>query len=263
MRIVSDFLDRVAVRAMGGEAMLSPRLPSLFEPARPPSGDQQDQPPASLPQEVRSNANTMHPQEATPTPVSLRHVESTTPPAQAASHTVAALESLSSEQKKPSREGALSEDMPALEVATRPAAITMADRDESSGMFRHEAFVMRPPRDRESASAPAVPLSRKPQDFASSSDESIRDSETGVLLPHGGPVFATPPSMSVPRVPASRQPQAIDRHASSPEPVVHVSIGRLEVRAAPAPGTAAPKRQDAARPSSLDDYLRQRGGKPS
>ena len=33
MRAVSDFLDRVATRALGSESMLSPRLPSLFEPA--------------------------------------------------------------------------------------------------------------------------------------------------------------------------------------------------------------------------------------
>jgi hypothetical protein len=40
---------------------------------------------------------------------------------------------------------------------------------------------------------------------------------------------------------------------------VHVSIGRLEVRAAPTNATA-PRHAAAARPSALDDYLRQRGG---
>ena len=44
------------------------------------------------------------------------------------------------------------------------------------------------------------------------------------------------------------------------EPVVHVSIGRLEVRASPA-AAPAPPRRDMPAPRSLDDYLRQRGGK--
>ena len=32
MCVVSDFLDRVTAKAIGNEAMLKPRLPSLFEP---------------------------------------------------------------------------------------------------------------------------------------------------------------------------------------------------------------------------------------
>ena len=46
--------------------------------------------------------------------------------------------------------------------------------------------------------------------------------------------------------------------SSSGEPVVHVSIGRLEVRAAPVAATPT-RRRDGPQPSSLDDYLRQRG----
>ena len=42
------------------------------------------------------------------------------------------------------------------------------------------------------------------------------------------------------------------------EPIVHVSIGRLEVRAMPAAAPPA-RRREAPQPSSLDDYLRQRG----
>ena len=257
MHIVSDFLDRMAMRAIGGEAMLSPRLPSLFEPARPSSRDQQDQSWASSPQEVRSNANTMHTQEVTPTPVSLRHVELATQPALAVPHTEAALERLLPKQKTPSQE------VPTPEVAIKPAGITTADHEGAPSMSHRETFVVREPRDRESASTSALSVLRKPPAFASSREESVRDSETGVLLPPAKPVFATPPSMSAPSVPASRQLQAMDNHASSQEPVVHVSIGRLEVRAAPTQSTATPKRQETPRPSSLDEYLHQRGGKPS
>jgi hypothetical protein len=47
-----------------------------------------------------------------------------------------------------------------------------------------------------------------------------------------------------------------------PESVVHVTIGRLEVRAAPAPA-APPRHSSGPRPTSLDDYLRQRSGGPT
>jgi hypothetical protein len=92
--------------------------------------------------------------------------------------------------------------------------------------------------------------------------ESAHDDRLGVLLPPGGPVFATRhepaprPAGAAPRSPAG--PFA-DMPREAREPAVHVSIGRLEVRAAPA-GAPAPRRQEAPRPSSLDDYLRQRGG---
>lgn len=48
--------------------------------------------------------------------------------------------------------------------------------------------------------------------------------------------------------------------ASLGETVVQVSIGRIEVRAAPA-ASAPSRRRDEPRPTRLDDYLRQRGGK--
>lgn len=54
-----------------------------------------------------------------------------------------------------------------------------------------------------------------------------------------------------------------NRNEASSESVVHVSIGRLEVRAAPPVTGVPPLRRDGPRPGSLDDYLRQRGGKAS
>ncbi|RUL78935.1 hypothetical protein [Dyella choica] len=284
---MSDFLDRVAVRAMGGEAMLSPRLPSLFEPVRPSSGGrEQDELPVSSPREGRSNADILWPQEmtqtpvslrpaatamqpvsvgshnevaleATPTPVSPRPIVTATQPALATAQAEAALERPASKVETPTREAAVPE------VAVKPARITTADHDGSSSLVRHETAAVREPRHRESDSASSLSALRKPQVFAASSDESVQYSETGVLLPPGRPIFATPPSVPVPRAVTSKQPQSMDSPSSSQQPVVHVSIGRLEVRAAPTQGTAAPKRQETGRPNSLDEYLRQRGGKPA
>ncbi|HJV48385.1 MAG TPA: hypothetical protein VJ549_03825 [Geothrix sp.] len=42
---------------------------------------------------------------------------------------------------------------------------------------------------------------------------------------------------------------------------VHISIGRIEIRALPAKAAAAPRRPQDSRPSSLDTYLQQRGGR--
>jgi hypothetical protein len=59
------------------------------------------------------------------------------------------------------------------------------------------------------------------------------------------------------RIPAgSTKAQA----SASVVPEVHVSIGRLEVRAAPMPAVRSPRR-DAPAQNGLDDYLRQRGDK--
>jgi hypothetical protein len=47
---------------------------------------------------------------------------------------------------------------------------------------------------------------------------------------------------------------------ASPAPTIHVTIGRIEVRATPPPVSAQSKSRPAAPVMSLDDYLRQRGG---
>ncbi|HET6554175.1 MAG TPA: hypothetical protein VFG49_11615, partial [Dyella sp.] len=67
---------------------------------------------------------------------------------------------------------------------------------------------------------------------------------------------------SQPFAPDRRVPQRAhemgDVSRAEHEPVVHVSIGRLEVRAGPAP-TAPARRQETPRHSAFDDYLRERG----
>ncbi len=91
--------------------------------------------------------------------------------------------------------------------------------------------------------------------------EGRKAADEGTLLGPAQSVFRTAPSAvtaSGARSPmghAAPAMQASDMH----EPVVHVSIGRLEVRATPSPAKNAAHRQDAPRSSPLDDYLRQRG----
>jgi hypothetical protein len=69
-------------------------------------------------------------------------------------------------------------------------------------------------------------------------------------------------------VAAAARPAALDAAAGKlnaqqeppPAPTIHVTIGRIEVRATPAPSSALPSRPKPAPTMSLDDYLRQRNG---
>ncbi|HEV2844921.1 MAG TPA: hypothetical protein VG477_08755, partial [Thermoanaerobaculia bacterium] len=55
-----------------------------------------------------------------------------------------------------------------------------------------------------------------------------------------------------------RDPFPVRPEPSAPEPVIHVTIGRIEVRATPAPKAPARERQAARPPVDLEEYLRQR-----
>jgi hypothetical protein len=55
--------------------------------------------------------------------------------------------------------------------------------------------------------------------------------------------------------------QAHTAATPAPEPVVNVTIGRIEVRLAPAARAQARQRADGPKPMGLDQYLRQRGGR--
>jgi hypothetical protein len=85
----------------------------------------------------------------------------------------------------------------------------------------------------------------------------------------GLPDDSGPPALAAQRIvvepPRVRQPPQSERlraqpAAPDPEPVVNVTIGRIEVRAAHALPGPARQRSQGPRPLSLDDYLRQRCG---
>ncbi|WP_143109317.1 hypothetical protein [Dyella sp. OK004] len=249
---MSDFLDRLAARAIGSDSVLTPRLPSLFEPMqrvavmppvqgvqverdRLPVGDEVTETPP-MPTSRSRAADAVDPVEARRAPLSVR--EQMAPPAQ-------------------HERVAFKEASPSVAPQTaRPAEATQLH----TTIIRHTEHdvvsrdAVRPRQTRlEPASTPPMERSREDQ---------------GVLLPPAAPVFATPVATAAPaRRPESSRSAAASSglpHSETGETTVHVSIGRLEVRAAPAAMTAAtPRRQDAARPSSLDEYLRERGKQTS
>jgi hypothetical protein len=77
--------------------------------------------------------------------------------------------------------------------------------------------------------------------------------------PARAPLIMPQPSITViqarPALPAASQPTA-----APSEPIIHVTIGRIEVRATPAPAPAARPKSAPTSATSLDEYLRQRNG---
>lgn len=251
---MSDFLARLAARAIGGEAMLAPRLPSLFEPsphapilptvdddtaatarhATAPAGD------------TPSAAEPLHPPRALP-PMhddALRQA----PVAQPATR-------LPAPAATPMPDYAMPVTTHAVPPATPPTALPVV---------AHQAAPWPAPAHAESLAA--TPVQPRQTRIAPPRVEAVSP-PSGSLLP-SAPVFASPRSApardrSDPAAAIRPRPTAAaSRTPAMSEPVVHVSIGRLEVRAAPATTTPT-RRRDEPRPASLDDYLRQRGGKTS
>jgi len=246
---MSDFLDRLALKAIGGDGLLAPRLPSLFEPA---AAAPVIAPMASAVETTAGNHAPVRddiPPSPTASRPELRSLDGTppkTPP-------VAAI-------PPPAADRPPSVTAPVAELV--PPAPRPPHRDDDRPIespVRHTDHSLAPqPAPRRQVQAgprhPTIPWPSRPP--------------RGALLASASPVFAAPRSFTSAGAPDTRAGNARSRAAlaSGPtqgagEPVVHVSIGRLEVRAAPA--AASPSRhRDQPRPTSLDDYLRQRGKTP-
>jgi hypothetical protein len=236
MRVVSDFLDRVASRAMGGEALLAPRVPSLFEPVQ-----RDGRMTAVETREVGAPASTnvYERDEAARAPADeapLRAVPDSDP---------------TSVQSMPVRE-----EVAALRVAPVRSALARNEREAQPQAMRPVKL----PSDAEAA-RPAVESRIRHEHVHHQVTLSAHDADDGALLPPRGAVFSTQP-MGRDRHAreTARQQARTDRHPDGMEhePVVHVSIGRLEVRAGP---TSAPtsRHPEAPRRNAFDDYLRERG----
>lgn len=237
-----DFFDRVTARALGSDSMLSPRLPSLFEPQRNLASGLQEE----VSEVVAPSAQASMPVErgSTPrqqTPASL---------AKATVQETAMSRPATIEAARPTIRHAVDvEPVHATSIA-RSKAVT-ADEPQLSPSRRALESVER--------TIPSAHLQREWRAETLPVNEDRRATDEGSLLAPTQPVFRTPPAptSTATRWQGGQVAQGM-QSAASREPVVHVSIGRLEVRAAPSPGKVA-QRQDAPRPSPLDDYLRERG----
>ncbi|MGO4700712.1 hypothetical protein [Dyella sp. 2RAB6] len=243
---MSDFLDRVATRALGSASMLSPRLPSLFEPAgrgeaavaEEPLQIQAAAPGERAHEQVFSNVRQAEGRVAsTDAPVAAfaprRAPEDATPAATHERMTVTDEMRLLAPSQPSSREP-VADPTTSLKPSRREATEVGELQPLRETHFVHERIVGEP----------------------------AQEERLGTLLPPSQPVFATrhEPDARPTRASSPTSAKALaGTPPSSSEPVVHVSIGRIEVRAAPT-SASAPRRQDPQRSSALDDYLRQRGG---
>ncbi|WP_201316528.1 hypothetical protein [Dyella sp. EPa41] len=233
---MSDFLGRVASRVMGGEALLVPRVPSLFEPA------QRD---VLMPVAEAHGAGSPQPANVFAEDEARR-----APAGEAPSRSVP--EKLTASRRlEPTQEEAA-----ALRIAPIRSALGR-DRTEPSQQLMHPV--------RASSDAQAIPSVMESRVRHEHVHQHVtlpaRDADDGALLPPRGAVF---PAQSVGLDHRDRGPSRHTARAEHPpqgvehEPVVHVTIGRLEVRAGAAPAST-PRHQEAPRRNAFDDYLRERG----
>lgn len=231
MCVVSDFLDRVASRVIGGEPMLAPRVPSLFEPV------QRD----AVMQVVTES------REAGP------ETSADAGDSQRADRATNRVRRDAMELRHPDRGVHAFEQSAALHVdPVRP--VVMKGEVEGELVTAAAMASVQSPVVREAAER-----SVRHEHVHHHVVLSQGDGERGALLPPRGAVFPEPaPSVQRNDRQASRQPVQREHETPGLEPVVHVSIGRLEVRAATSHAPAS-RRQDAPQRSAFDDYLRERG----
>ena len=250
---MSDFLERLAMRAIGSETSLVPRLASLFEPLPRAPG-------MSLPDDGTTSPRhreAVPPATASSTvaPMRFQHVPVMAPP-DAWRVTPVAPDPVAARTPAPVAPSTPRDvAQPAL-IAATPAVSPVVERSVASPMSARptEAFATQPVRPRRTPVAADQTETTMPPHASS-----------GALLTAFAPVFSAPHTADTPT--RSSPADVMRALAAQPgtgdvvsEPVIHVSIGRLEVRAAPAPATP-PRHRDGPPPSSLDHYLRQRGGK--
>ena len=286
---ISDVFARLAARVHGGGAVIEPRLPSVFEPQPEPAlphrpGWQDDNAlefirgsapkrsavnaPAEF-EQVEMPARAIEPRpgpglarQAAPLPALLTSADARGPPVASAALPTRYDTPADPPAPRNSRSARAGESR---EAEKAPGATRVAPRlpAEDHGALTVRlagsplAHAPRPaPLAREAAHALPIATGRT---VSPMSDTGV---ESGTLVPKqqaGKPVVAP--------LPAARPWPARREDIQAPvqipsEPVINITIGRIEVRAAPAaapadrPANSKPRQQ----PLALADYLKQRGG---
>jgi len=231
--MMSDFLTRLAQRSMGAAPLIAPRLPSLFAPVDElPAGNVAD----------------------TTVTDAARNSLLAAPPVQ--SYTMARTDPVSRELRAsvypPQR-------LPAPEEATTQTPVARIDST--------------PPH----VGSPLVPLVETAQANTQGTTSllvtTVASHPAASWQPSAAPrEQVTPAAAAVPLLPQRGAEAAAPRLAwpdsgmgvdtgASPAPTVHITIGRVEVKANIAAPSAAPRPRAASKPTlSLGDYLKRGGG---
>jgi hypothetical protein len=276
----SDFLGRLIDRASGRGNAIAPKLPSVFEPPQPSSVfvEQSRESLAEIEDEglvraVTQRSRTRGPEEeSTQDSSELFEYGRARPPR-------------APEFKKESSEAVENPSVPAMTVTATnfPALVPSNTLNDAQNPTRHADSKVEPEPEepvrtisespqvefRITSKNPDVPTSKTkaggkiamtPRSAVMPAKETTQPQSTGTLLPHTQSIAAVP--STVPRRSGLHHSQtSIQEH--QPEPVINVTIGRIEVRATQDHAVNA-RRNDEPRgpkPLSLDEYLRQRGGR--
>lgn len=225
---MSDFLTRLAQRSMGAAPLIAPRLPSLFAPVEEsPNSNAAD-----------TTAVTDAAQSATLAPPSLQ------------SRTIGRADSATDELRAPQRSTATEAVLAARIASTSPRVeATLIPLVKATQAHAQPT----PPLLTPDAPQPAAPL--KPPTAARTQDKTAAAPEPFLpLLPQRTAESAGPFAAS------AAPPVGVDI-GTPPAPTVHITIGRVEVRANIAAPPAAPRPRTASQPAlSLGDYLKRGAG---
>lgn len=247
---MSDFLTRLAAREIGGGNALRPRLPSLFESTAGAG---------AMPLEAEGRLE----RAAPPAPVAHRDEFDTGPAARA---------SVPAPPPKPTTPARTAASPPAPPETKPPARIrterevvrseveTRIERRESVAPESRvrpaaalpRAATVQPVRVRVAAEVEPPAPPRRVETGVADAAPATRGRADAPVRPPNAALAAPAPARRVPQAQAARPRE---------ETVVQVSIGRIEVRADAGARPSPAPRREGPRPTRLEDYLRQRGGR--
>jgi hypothetical protein len=255
----SDFLSRLIDGAFERTSSLEPRLPSLFEPQATAFGTVPNWPeeaasrsaehasPVDAEDRPTEHINRQNAPTAVSTPIMSDRL-STSTSEKAPEQNVLALKHLSSMAKGNRLESpAGQEHEPQHLLHDLPPGGLLAKKPIPIQKTIYKSFTY-------------VNMLRKGESSLQPI-EGYEHTQEGAISPEQQMRKIVIEPLTVRRRP-ERQPLYADAATPSPEPVVNVTIGRVEVRAVQAPLTTSRQRTEphGAKPMSLADYLKQRGG---
>jgi len=262
---MSDFLTNLAVRSVGAAGAIQPRLPALFEPPRP-TGRSLPAPVIDSPAEQTQDEVSQPPRNSDPasewapvrrTPREIPRPGEQPEEAQVTSRPIVPVPQLSpTPVVRPAPETKSVGPQPPVprppaQPLWQPPAVPAAARPVPEIRERMEP-------------APAPQLPRPERKSPSVETVEARPLAPRAALPPSAPPEAPRAAVRplvkprvTPRFESPRTAAAAPR-AKAAEPVIHVTIGRIEVRATPPPAETRKERAAAAPVMSLDQYLRSR-----
>lgn len=265
---MSDFLSRLAERALGVAKAVEPRLPAVFEPAAPamaepaPAAAREPVVRVETGREVPSRMRVREPR-VTERTVFLEKPGPSSPPA-AEPHPGEAASPPAQPPVRLREPDAPREAAEPKPAAPRPAAahetvrpvVRIERRTEAGPTILRETntrvdnVILREPRRETTA---RIEREAAPRQQAGRQPEPVPDGERPATALSAGLRDKTVPPFPMPALKRREKPDA------PPQTTVQVTIGRVEVRAAPP--AAAPRRRAPSPPvMSLEEYLRRRGG---